>query len=79
MEEITMKKLFAIAAVAVMMLMMGTVSAFAEVSPTAKPDSGKPSGPSTSPQTGDIAVVCGSAATLMTAATAVLAVKKIKK
>ena len=75
-----MKKLFAIAAVAVMMLMMGTVSAFAEVSPTAKPENDKPSsGTPTSPQTGDIAVVCGSVATLMTAATAVLAVKKIKK
>ncbi|MBQ8539742.1 MAG: hypothetical protein IJ433_08840 [Ruminococcus sp.] len=74
-----MKKLFAIAVVAVMMLVIGTVSAFAEVSPTAKPEPGKPSGPSTSPQTGDIAVVCGAAATLMTAATAVLAVKKIKE
>ncbi len=74
-----MKKFFAIAIVAVMMLVMGTVSAFAEVSPTAKPDSGNPSGPSTSPQTGDVAVVCGSFAVLMTAATAVIAAKKIKE
>ena len=74
-----MKKLISIAVVAIMMLMVGTVSAFAEVSPTVKPEPGKPSGPSTSPQTGDVAVVCGSIAVLMTAATAVLAVKKIKE
>lgn len=74
-----MKKLFAIAVVAVMMLMMGTVSAFAEVSPTTKPVTDNTTGSSTSPQTGDVAVLCGSFAVLMTAATAALAVKKIKE
>lgn len=74
-----MKKFISIAIVAVMMLVMGTVSAFAEVSPTTKPSQDQPSGPSTSPQTGDVAFYCGSFAVLMTAATAALAVKKIKE
>lgn len=74
-----MKKIIAIAIVAVMMLMMGSVSAFAEVSPTAKPDTDDTTGSSTSPQTGDIAVACGSFAVLMAAATCALAVKKIKE
>lgn len=74
-----MKKFFATAVVAIMMLMMCTVSAFAEVSPSATTTPEKPSGPSTSPQTSDSAVLCGSVALLMAAATSVLAVKKIKE
>lgn len=74
-----MKKLIATAFVAIMMLVMGTVSAFAEVSPTAPPSTEPPKGPSTSPQTGDSAVLFGSFGVLMTAAATVLAVKKIKE
>ncbi len=78
-----MKKLITIAIVAIMMLIMGTVSAFAEVSPNAKPDTSDPnaggSGSSTSPQTSDSAVLFGSFGVLMTAAASVLAVKKIKE
>ena len=73
-----MKKFISIAIVAVMMLVMGTVSAFAEVSPTTKPSQDQPSGPSTSPQTGDAAVLYGTFALLMAAAASVVAVKNIK-
>lgn len=74
-----MKKLISIAIVAIMMLVMGTVSAFAESSPTAKPSTDGSSGSSTSPQTGDSAVLFGSLGILMTAAASALAVKKIKE
>ena len=74
-----MKKFISIAIVAVMMLVMGTVSAFAEVSPTTKPSQDQPSGPSTSPQTGDTVAIYGSFAMLMAVAASVLAVKKIKE
>ncbi|MBQ2972621.1 MAG: hypothetical protein IJO20_07535 [Ruminococcus sp.] len=76
-----MKKLITIAVVAIMMFVMGTVSAFAEISPTAKPETDKPggSGSTTSPQTADSAVVLGSLGVMMTAAASVLAVKKIKE
>lgn len=74
-----MKKLFAIVCVAVMMLMMCSVTAFAELSPTVKPTPEKPSGSDTSPQTGDVAVYAGMAALMMAAGASVLAVKKIKE
>ena len=74
-----MKKFLAIAMVAVMMIMMCAMPAFAEVSPTAKPSTDKPSGSATSPQTGDSAVLFGTFAMLMAAAASVLAVKKIKE
>ncbi len=75
-----MKKLIATVFVAIMMLAIGTASAFAEISPTAATTPEKPSsGSTTSPQTGDSAVVFGSIGVLMTAAASVLAVKKIKE
>lgn len=74
-----MKRVFAIALVAVMLLMVSVVPAFAEISPTAKPSTGKPSGSSTSPQTGDSAVLFGTFAMFMAAAASVVAVKKIKE
>lgn len=73
-----MKKLIAIAVVAVMMLMMCSFSAFAEFSPTAKPNNDQTTGSSTSPQTGDTAVLFSSFALLMAGAASVVAVKKIK-
>lgn len=74
-----MKKIIAITLVAVMMLFMCSVSAFAEISPTAKPSTDSSSGSSTSPQTGDSAVLFGTFAMLMAAAASVVAVKKIKE
>lgn len=75
-----MKKLIATIFVAIMMLVVGTTSAFAELSPTAPTTPEKPSsGSTTSPQTGDSAVVFGSLGILMAAATSVFAVKKIKE
>lgn len=74
-----MKKVFAIALVAVLLIMMFTVSAFAEISPTAKPTPEDTSGSSTSPQTGDTAVLFGTMALFMAAGASVLAVKKIKE
>lgn len=82
-----MKKIISIAIVAVMLLAMGTVSAFAKVSPTAKPitddstgtNTPGSNGSSTSPQTGDSAVLFCSLSVLMAAAASVLAVKKIKE
>lgn len=74
-----MKKLIVTALVAIMMLVMGTVSAFAEISPTAPPSTEPPKGPSKSPQTGENTVLFGSLGILMTAAASVLAVKKIKE
>ena len=74
-----MKKIIALTLVAVMMLFMCSVSAFAEVSPTAKPITDSTSGSSTSPQTGDSAVLFGTFALLMAAAASVVAVKKIKE
>lgn len=73
-----MKKFLAIALVAVMMIMMCAMPAFAEVSPTAKPIDNDTSGSPTSPQTGDAAVLYGTFALLMAAAASVVAVKKIK-
>ncbi len=74
-----MKKIFAIVTVAVMMLTMCSVTAFAELSPTVKPTPQKPSGSDTSPQTGNTAVYAGMATLMMAAAASVLAVKKIKE
>ncbi len=74
-----MKKFIAIASVLVMMLMMCTVSAFAEISPSAKPSTDSSSGSSTSPQTSDNAIAFGSFALLMSAAAGITAVKKIKE
>ncbi len=74
-----MKRVFAIALVAVMLLMVSVVPAFAEVSPTAKPEDKPTSGSSTSPQTGDTVALYGTFAVLMAAAASVLAVKKIKE
>ena len=74
-----MKRMFAIALVAVMLLMVSVVPAFAEVSPTAKPNTDKPTGTPTSPQTGDTVAYAGTFALLMAAAASVLAVKKIKE
>lgn len=74
-----MKKIIAITLVAVMMLFMCSVSAFAEISPSAKPNTDGSSGSATSPQTSDSAVLFGTFALLMAAATATLAVKKIKE
>ena len=74
-----MKRVFAIALVVVMLLMVSIVPAFAEVSPTAKPSDQGTSGSPTSPQTGDTVAVAGTLAVLMAAAASVLAVKKIKE
>lgn len=74
-----MKRIFAIALVAVMMLMISVVPAFAEVSPTAKPITDNSTGSSTSPQTGDSVVLYGTFAMFMAVAASVLAVKKIKE
>ncbi len=77
-----MKKVIAITLVAVMMLFACSISAFAEISPTAEPKPNDPSqdgGSSTSPQTGDVAVYVGLAALFVAAAGTVLAVKKIKQ
>ncbi len=74
-----MKKFLAIALVAVMMIMMCSVSVFAEISPSAKPSTDDATGSATSPQTGDSAVMFGTFALLMAAAASVLAVKKIKE
>lgn len=74
-----MKKIIAIAIIAVMMIMMCSVSAFAEFSPTATPNNDNTTGTSTSPQTGDnTAVLFGSLALLMAGAASVVAVKKVK-
>lgn len=74
-----MKKIFAIALVVVMLLMVSVAPAFAEISPTAKPQDKPSQGPSTSPQTGDTVALYGTFAMLMAAAASVLAVKKIKE
>lgn len=74
-----MKRVFAIALVAVMLLMVSVVPAFAEVSPTAKPNTDTSSGNATSPQTGDTVALYGTFAMLMAAAASVFAVKKIKE
>lgn len=74
-----MKKVIAIALVAIIMVMMCSVSAFAEISPTAKPSTDDSTGSSTSPQTGDSAVLFGTMALFMAAAACVASVKKIKE
>lgn len=74
-----MKKFFAIALLAVMMLMMCSITAFAEVSPTAQPTPDDPNGPSDSPQTGDTVVYCALGALLIAAAAGIVATKKIKE
>lgn len=74
-----MKKFFAIALLAVMMLMMCSITAFAEVSPTAQPTPDDPNGPSDSPQTGDTAVLYTAGAIILAAAAGVVATKKIKE
>ena len=74
-----MKRIFAIALVVVMLLMVSVVPAFAEVSPTAKPSDKPSQGSPTSPQTGDTVAYAGTLAMLMAAAASVLAVKKIKE
>lgn len=74
-----MKRVFAIALVVVMLLMVSVVPAFAEISPTAKPTDKPPTGTPTSPQTGDTVAIYGSFAMLMAVAASVLAVKKIKE
>ncbi len=84
-----MKRIIAITLVAVMMLFACSVSAFAEISPTAEPETNEPTTPGTSdgptndsptsPQTGDVAVYVGIAVLFMAAAATVLAVKKVKQ
>lgn len=74
-----MKKIIATILVAVMMLFMCSVTAFADASPTATPSTDSTSGSSTSPQTGDSAVLFGTFALLMAAAASCVAVKKIKE
>ncbi|MBR2715545.1 MAG: hypothetical protein IKB73_05005 [Ruminococcus sp.] len=73
-----MKKVIAIL-VAILMIAMCSITAFAEISPTAKPSTDTSTGTGKSPQTGDSAVVCGSLALLMAAAASCFAVKKIKE
>ena len=82
-----MRRIIAIALVAVMMLFACSVSAFAEISPTVQPETNEPTttpgGPTndspTSPQTGDVAVYATMAVLFMAAAATVLAVKKVKQ
>lgn len=74
-----MKKIISIVLIAMMMFFMFSFSAFAEVSPTAEPKPDAPSGPSTSPQTGDSIVYFGVAALFMAAVAGIVATKKIKE
>lgn len=73
-----MKKFFAIALLAVMMVMMLSITAFAEVSPTAQPTPDDPNGPSDSPQTSDVATLCAAGAIILAAGAGIVATKKIK-
>ncbi len=74
-----MKKILAVLLVAIMMLFICSVTAFAEMSPTASVSTDDSSGSSTSPQTGDMAVVFGALALFSAAAVGCVAVKKIKE